>query len=83
MKTVIEKREVDLNDSPTMYYDFACQCGFLSEGWPTRKLAKERGDQHLAEHETGEPPPEKGELLAGAIRTAADGIAEALAKRRG
>jgi hypothetical protein len=83
MKTAIERSEVEVAGEPTTYYDVACECGFLSEGWPQRKLATERRDQHLAEHETGDPAPSPGDLLAStADRDAADGIALALAKRR-
>ena len=84
MKTLIDKREVEVDGTTTPYYDLACQCGFLSEGWPQRKLAEARRDQHLAEHETGEPAPDKRELLVEHENDrAARGIAEALAQRRG
>lgn len=84
MKTVIEKREIDVGGVATLYYDFACECGFLSEGWPTKKLATARRDQHLAEHETGRPAPSKADLLVSEPleHRAARGIARALAKRR-
>lgn len=82
MQTKIEKREVEVDGTPTAYYDVACECTWLSEGWPERKLATARRDQHVTEHETGEPAPEKGELMSGPQRSAADGIAAALAKRR-
>lgn len=36
-------------------YDAECACGFTSAGWPQRKLAAARVDEHAAEHETGEP----------------------------
>lgn len=81
MQTKIEKREVEVDGKVTACWDLACECTFLSEGWPTRKLADLRRDQHLAEHETGEPAPEKGLLMSNPERTAADGIAAALAKR--
>lgn len=79
MKTVIEKAEVD----DQTYYDLACECGFLSEGWPTKKLATARRDQHVAEHETGDPAPPKAELLSvPAEDRAAQNISDALARRR-
>jgi hypothetical protein len=43
---------------------FGSPCGdpgsgrpFHSSGWPTKATATARGEQHLAEHETGEPMP--------------------------
>lgn len=40
-------------------HDYECpDCEFVSTGWPTKKAAGERGQQHQAEHETGEPMPE-------------------------
>lgn len=42
--------------------DYVCEdCGFVSSGWPTKKAASERGEQHAAEHESGEPMPELAE----------------------
>lgn len=39
--------------------DFECRkCPFVSTGWPTKKLADARGQQHLDEHETREPMQE-------------------------
>lgn len=39
--------------------DYECpDCDFVSRGWPTKKAATERGQQHQAEHETGVPMPE-------------------------
>jgi hypothetical protein len=39
--------------------DYTCKdCGFTSTGWPTKKAATERGDQHQTEHETGDSMPE-------------------------
>lgn len=41
--------------------DYECPvegCGFVSRGWPSKSAAAERGRQHKAEHETGEPMPE-------------------------
>lgn len=32
--------------------------GFLSEGWPTRKVALARGQQHFDEHKDLDPMPE-------------------------
>ena len=88
-KTIIEERSVtDAEGAEIAHWDFFCLCdsargdGFLSEGWPTRKLAKARGDQHLAEHESGKPAPEKGELMSPAEAARARTIAEALAAAR-
>ena len=40
-------------------HDFTCAlCGFVSAGWPSKAQAQARGEQHAAEHETGEPMPE-------------------------
>lgn len=46
-------------------YTFVCpECdprrgdAFVSMRWPTKSAATERGKQHLAEHESGEPMPE-------------------------
>lgn len=40
-------------------HDYECPtCPFVSQGWPTKKAATERGKQHQAEHETGIPMPE-------------------------
>lgn len=41
-----------------------CACGFTSTGWPTRKQAKIREEQHITEHSTGEPMPDKAEVEA-------------------
>lgn len=42
---------------------------FVSAGWPTKAGAAERGAQHLAEHETGEPMPTLADSgIAGAVR---------------
>ena len=38
----------------------AGECGFVSSGWQTAKLAKARGQEHFDEHKTGEPA---GELV--------------------
>ena len=35
-----------------------CECGWMSQGWPTQKAAKLRKAEHDKEHETGEPAPE-------------------------
>ncbi len=79
MQTKIVREEVE----GQAYYDLACECGFLSEGWPTKKLATERRDQHVIEHDTGEPAPPKAELLTEpAEDRAAQNIARALANRR-
>lgn len=38
---------------------FLCpSCVFVSTGWPTKTSASQRGQQHLTEHESGEPMPE-------------------------
>lgn len=39
-------------------WEGGCTCGFSSKGWPTKKLATERMEDHVAEHETGEPAQE-------------------------
>ena len=40
-------------------YDFECaDCDFTSTGWPTKKAATARGQQHKDEHESGAPMPE-------------------------
>jgi hypothetical protein len=43
-------------------YDFKCEevtefgsCGFESTGWKSESLRDARGEEHLEEHETGEP----------------------------
>lgn len=36
--------------------------GFISSGWPTKKAAKERFEQHVTEHETGKPAPDQADL---------------------
>jgi hypothetical protein len=83
MKTLIDKQEIDVDGLPMTYYDLACDCGYLCEGFPKKSLAEDRKRQHLEEHETGEPAPPVGDLLATTSdRSAADGIALALAKRR-
>lgn len=86
MRTAIEKSEVEVDGEKVTYWDVACgECpgGFLSEGWPTKKLAMERRDQHVKEHETGEPAPPKAELLTEPAQDrAARNIAQALASRR-
>lgn len=41
-----------------------CYCGFVSTGWPTRKQAKLRQQQHENEHATGEEMPDKAEVEA-------------------
>ena len=64
---VVTKR----NTSDAPVYDFRCPypvgCGdvngdpesrFMSTNWPTAELAAERGQQHIDEHETGEPMPD-------------------------
>jgi hypothetical protein len=44
---------------PDSTHDFECpDCGWLSRGWATKKARDERGRQHKAEHETGEPMSE-------------------------
>ena len=59
-----------------MAYDYECPvgqdgplpCGFVSRGWPTKKAAAERGAQHQAEHDSGEPMPELAESgISGAV----------------
>lgn len=42
-------------------FDVECSvagCHFFSGGWATAELAEARYNQHLEEHETGEPMPE-------------------------
>jgi hypothetical protein len=60
----------DLGDGE---YGFKCPepgCEFTSRGWRTKKSATERGDQHLAEHETGEAMAELADSgIDGAVRT--------------
>jgi hypothetical protein len=43
-----------------------CLCGFVTTGWPLRKLAQTRIDHHSNEHATGElmPPKEEVEQLS-------------------
>jgi hypothetical protein len=38
-------------DAPTDGYGFECECGFASSGWPQRKHANARWQQHKDEHE--------------------------------
>lgn len=61
-----------LNDKHPSYregyeFSFVCECGFFSLGWPTKKQATIRKDQHLLEHEKGKdaimPPKEEVEAL--------------------
>lgn len=41
---------------PQDTHEYVCpDCGFTSANWPTKKAAAERGEEHQAEHETGEP----------------------------
>jgi hypothetical protein len=43
-------------------HGFECNdCGFTSDGWPTKKARDARMRQHRAEHETGDPMPELAE----------------------
>jgi len=35
-------------------YAGVCECGYVTDGWPTVKLAAERVGQHTVEHETGQ-----------------------------
>jgi hypothetical protein len=45
-------------------HDFECpRCDFVSAGHPTKKARDARGQQHLTEHETGEPMPELVDFL--------------------
>lgn len=45
-------------------WDYECPaCEFVSTGWATKKLAAERGEQHEAEHETGEPMQEMVDFM--------------------
>lgn len=47
----------------TSAHDFVCsECGFTSSGWPTKTARDQRGRQHKAEHESGEPMPELAEF---------------------
>lgn len=46
-------------------WDFSCAvfagnalCGFQSTGWPTKKVAVARADQHLTEHKEHVPMPD-------------------------
>ncbi len=84
VRAEVFKRTIDVGGVETDYWDVASSSGFLSQGWPTKKLALERRDQHLTEHETGEPAPPKADLLTVPEEDQlARGIAEALAKRNG
>lgn len=53
-------------------HDYTCdRCDFTSEGWPTQKAARDRGKQHTAEHDSGEPMPELAESgIRGAVQEA-------------
>lgn len=65
------------------YWDFFCECGFLSQGWPKKALAEARGAQHVEEHATGEPAPMHTDLLQGSQdQKAAFDIAQALRDAR-
>ncbi len=84
MQTAIEKRVITIDGADTNYWDFACECGYLFEGAPTKKIATTRKEQHLTEHETGEPAPPKAELLGTPQEVdAAERIARAFEQRRG
>jgi hypothetical protein len=77
-RTMVQRFTVDSDSGELAHYDLYCECGFLSEGWPTKKLAEARCDQHLEEHRTGKPAPPHIELLAGDEATQAKNIADAL-----
>jgi hypothetical protein len=54
-----------MDDNTT--HDYVCPeegCGWTSRGWDTKKAATERGKEHKAEHETGDPMPELAETKA-------------------
>lgn len=55
------KSTIEKNDQES--YDAQCECGFVTYGWPLKRLAKERIEQHHAEHETGDLMPDSIELL--------------------
>lgn len=58
MQTVVEVTVDDAEDTPGLVegWAFECSapCGFVSQGWHTEDLAKERANQHGAEHKSGE-----------------------------
>lgn len=49
------------DDKPT--YQGGCSCGFRTSNWPTKKIAQERIELHLIEHETAEPMSEQVEFF--------------------
>lgn len=73
------QRQFPAGDTSGICWDFTCPCGFNSAGWPTEALAQARLDQHLEEHKTGVPAPDKDELLVDPEhKSAAALIADAL-----
>lgn len=88
METTVQANKVKVNGKEVDHYDAFCLCdpvrgeGFLSEGWPTKRLAKARLDQHLEEHRTGEPAPPHAELMTPAEQVQAVDIATALAEAK-
>lgn len=70
----VQKRALD---DATTVYDGGCTCGFRTLGWPRKKDAQARINEHRAEHQSGEPVRElvvvnKSVGLTGPIRKAAD-----------
>lgn len=51
-------RVVPVDGDDGRSYDGQCACGFVTAGWPQKKLAQARLDEHTAEHATGEPARE-------------------------
>lgn len=73
-RTALRKRELE---DGTAVHDAGCTCGFKTLGWPRKKDAVGRINEHRAEHETGEPVRELVEVnaevgLTGPVRSVAD-----------
>lgn len=62
--TTYRTRVVPRDGDGTRSYDGQCACGFTSTGWPQKKIAASRIDEHTAEHESGEPMRELVEFRA-------------------
>lgn len=54
-------------------YGGVCECGWFSMGWPQRKQASIRMQQHQKEHETGTLMPDRADVEALTPEAFADG----------
>jgi hypothetical protein len=63
MKTKVGKYDPNLPVWREGYeYGAVCECGWFTYGWPLKKQAKLRIDQHTEEHETGQLMPDRAEV---------------------